>query len=177
MHSTTVGNQIAPIVVGVPGWQESWTFAQFEAAMCRNFIDQIKSKAYLRSLRVFDANIRIRAASSAYFDISNSGCYATDGKIVDMFLVQSFSAACSIVSLELDAATTYSKRYDRQFFRLAYSQSVFTRSDVRKIWTALIHACQNHRPNLTVKEAIADLRGMIEKTASKPVPHAIGMFH
>jgi hypothetical protein len=165
MRPTTVGNQITAIVLGAPGWQESWTLAQFEAAMRRNFTDQIKRKAYLRSLRVFDENIKIPEASSAYFDVSNSGYYPTGGKIVDMFLIQSFPAAYSIVALELGAATTYGGRYDRQFFRLPYSQSVFTRSDVRKVWTALIHAFQNHTPNLTVKEAIADLRGVIEKTA------------
>jgi hypothetical protein len=165
MKPTTVGNQITPIVIEARGWQENWTLAQFEAAIRRNFTDQIKAKAYLPSLLAFDENVPFPAPSSAYFDVSNSGYYPTGGKIVDMFLIQSFPAAYAISSLELGAATTYGGRYDRQFFRLPYSQSVFTRSDVRKIWTALIHAFQNHTPNLTVKEAIADLRGVMEKTA------------
>jgi hypothetical protein len=165
MSPTTVGNQITPIVIGAQGLQENWTLAQVEAAIRRSFTEQIKGKAYLKSLRAFDAKFPFPPPSSAYFDVSNSGYYPTGGKIVDMFLVQSFPAAYSIGALELGAATSYGGTRNRQFFRLPYSHAVFTRSEARKMWTALIHAFQNHTPNLTVKEAIADMRDVMEKTA------------
>jgi hypothetical protein len=164
MKPTTVGNTITPVVIGAEGVQDNWTLKQLEEAVRKNFSAQIKNKAYLRSLRAFDKDIPYPTPVSSYLDVSNSGYYPSGGKIVDMFLVQSTPAAYAILALELGAATNYGGSRDKQYFRLPYSQSVYTRSDAGKIFTALLHSYQKQSGNMTVKEAVRDLQNVIEKT-------------
>jgi hypothetical protein len=165
MKPTTVGNTITPVVIEAPGADETWTLNKLQDVIRRNFTDKIKDKAYLRSLAAFDENVPFEMPTAAYFDVSNSGYYPAGGKIVDMFLVQSMPTQACILALPWGAATNYGGSRDRQFFRLPYSQAVFTRSDARKIFAAILHAVQHLRGNMTVKEAIIELRDVIEKTA------------
>jgi hypothetical protein len=157
------GNTITPVVIEALGANEGMTLAQFEDAIRRGFSAKVKSKAYLTSLASFNENVPFFVPTAAYFDVSNSGYYPADKKIVDEFLIQSMTTESAVVALGLGAATNFGGSRDRQFFRLPYSQSTFTHSETARLWAGLIHSMQHHPKNMTVGEAIRDLRDLMNK--------------
>jgi hypothetical protein len=163
MKPTGTGNTITTVVVDAPGAHEGMTIQQLEEVVRRDFAAKVKAKTYLTSLACFNENVPFVEPTSCYFDVSNSGYYPQDKKIVDMFLIQSMTADTSIVAFGLGAATNFGGSRDRQFFRLPYSQCVFTHSDTARIWAALIHSMQHHPKNMTVGEAVRDLRNVMDK--------------
>jgi hypothetical protein len=162
LNDTDIGNTISPLVVAAPGATKEMTVGQFEERIRRDFAAKLKRNDQLLGLKSYVDDLDIALKPASFYDVSNSGYFPNAGPFVDMFLMQSALTSMSLWAIAFGSATLYGGPNRKILFRYPYSQAVYTRKDTERYMKALMHSLQFITAKMTVKDAIAQLRTVLD---------------
>jgi hypothetical protein len=163
LNDTDVGNTVSPLVVAADGATKEMTIAQFEGCLRRDFATKMKRNDQFLGLKCYVDDIPVELKPASFFDVSNSGYFPAAGPFVDIFLQQSQLTNLSLWAIAFGSATVYGGERRRLLLRFPYSQAIYTRKDTASYLKALVYSLQNIPGNMTVKEAIRELQGVLER--------------
>jgi hypothetical protein len=162
LNDSEIGNTVSPLVVEAEGANKDMTIAQFEECIRKDFAKKLKRGDHLLGLKTYLVDLDIPLKPASFFDVSNSGYFPSAGPFVDIFLMQSALAYKSLWAIPFGSATLYGGSNRKIYFRYPFSQAIYTRKDTWKYTKALMHSLQFITPKMTVKEAIGQLKTVIE---------------
>jgi hypothetical protein len=162
LKTEPLGNLIVPLTVVPKSVSKDMTIGELEKSFRRSFKSGIEKRGWLEELEFMLANGSRPRQGSSFFDVSNVGYFPTTGPFVDTWSQQSQTAMSCNGALAIAAVTVFGKeRNARLTLRLPYSQHVFTRGDVSRVFKGVQYYLQHIDRSRKVGEVIGEIREAI----------------
>lgn len=160
INDTSIGNLVTQICVIADQVSDQTTIEELERRLRQDFTTKINQKRYLASLKAILNGYQMPPTRTAFPDTSNVGIFQIADPVVDLWIQQTMKSR----PIEgLFCALTFAmatKKDSKIIVRLQTSPTVTNSKDAGRIFQAILHSLRYVRPNITVGDAIRELRGL-----------------